>query len=174
VKINCVIVRGNEDEIPDFARLAHEQGLSVRFIEYMPFDGRKLWDTESLVTGAEIIKRAGSAYRLLPKPRERGATAETFQFADGGEGEIGVITSMTKPFCGDCDRVRLTVDGKIVPCLFSTNEYDIKGLLRQGATDAELGDFIRKCFWLKFEGVESMIKNDVEFGRVRPMYTIGG
>jgi cyclic pyranopterin phosphate synthase len=174
VKINCVVIRGNEDEIPDFAKLAHERGMNVRFIEYMPFDGKKLWETENLVTGAEIIKRASRVYGLVSRPREMGATAETYRFADGREGEIGVITSMTKPFCGDCDRVRLTVDGKIVPCLFSTNEYAIKGLLRQGATDGELADFIRKCFWLKSEGVESMIKNDVELRRVRPMYTIGG
>lgn len=174
VKINCVVRRDNEDEIPDFAKMAHEQGLSVRFIEYMPFDGKRFWDTDNLVSGAEIIDRVRSIYRLVQKPREPGATAVTHRFADGSEGEIGIITSMTKPFCGDCDRIRLTADGKIVPCLFSTNEYDIKTLLRKGAKDDELAEFIRDCFKLKFEGVESMIKQNAGFDRVRPMYTIGG
>jgi cyclic pyranopterin phosphate synthase len=174
VKINCVVRRDNVDEIPEFARMAHDQGLSVRFIEYMPFDGKRFWDVDSLVSGTETIARVKDIHRLVPTPREPGATAVLYRFADGSEGDVGVIASMTKPFCGDCDRIRLTVDGKIVPCLFSTNEYDIKTLLRKGATDDELADFIRKCFWLKSEGVESMIKQNTEFDRIRPMYTIGG
>jgi cyclic pyranopterin phosphate synthase len=154
--------------------MAHDQGLSVRFIEYMPFDGRRLWDADSLVSGTEMIDRVERVYRLVPKLREPGATAATYQFADGSEGDVGIISSMTKPFCGDCDRIRLTVDGKIVPCLFSRNEYDIKRLLRKGASDDELADFVRECFRLKLEGVESMIRGNVGFDRIRPMYTIGG
>lgn len=175
LKINCVIRRGNnEDEIPDFARLAHEQGLPVRFIEYMPFDGKRFWDIKKVVGGAEIIQRVNEMYKVVPAPREPGATANTYKFADGSKGEICTITSITKPFCGDCDRVRLTADGKIVPCLFSTNEFDVRSLLRRGATDHEIASFIQKCFWLKSEGVESMIKQHVRFGRIRPMHTIGG
>jgi cyclic pyranopterin phosphate synthase len=175
LKINCVVRREeNEDEIPDFAKLAHDQELSVRFIEYMPFNGKKFWDAKSVLSGAEILKRVNAVYGLVPKSREAGATADTYQFADGSKGEIGLITSMTKPFCGDCDRVRLTVDGKIVPCLFSRDEYDLRSLLRSGARDDEIASFLQKCFLLKSEGVESMMKQKVEFGLVRPMYTIGG
>jgi cyclic pyranopterin phosphate synthase len=175
LKINCVVRRGeNEDEIADFAKLAHDQEVSVRFIEYMPFNGKKFWEAESVLSGAEILEKVRAVHNLVPRSREAGATAETYQFGDGSKGEIGVITSMTKPFCGDCDRVRLTVDGKIVPCLFSRDEYDTKSLLRSGAMDNEIAGFIQKCFLLKSEGVESMIKQKVEFGLVRPMYTIGG
>lgn len=175
LKVNCVIMRGkNEDEIPEFVTLAHEQELCVRFIEYMPFDGKRFWDIESVVSGKEILGKAAEVFELVPESREPGATALLYRFADGSKGEIGVITSMTKPFCGDCNRVRLTADGRIVPCLFSRNEYDVRSLLRNGATDEQVADFIRKSFWLKSGGVEPMIRQNVEFGRVRPMYTIGG
>ena len=175
LKVNCVIVSGkNEDEIPDFVSLAHEEELCVRFIEYMPFDGKRFWDMDKVVGGKEILKRAQTAFELIPQTREPGATATVNRFADGSKGEIGVIPSMTRPFCGDCNRIRLTADGRIVPCLFSRNEYDVRTLLRNGASDEELACFIRKSFWLKSEGVESMIKQNVQFGRVRPMYTIGG
>ena len=175
LKVNCVVMRGkNEDEIPDFVNMAHEQELSVRFIEYMPFDGKKFWEVEKVVSGREILAKAGETRKLVPEPREPGATASTYRFADGSKGGIGIIHSMTNPFCSDCDRVRLTADGRIVPCLFSRNEYDVRSLVRRGATDEEIADFVRKSFWLKSEGVGSMIRQNVEFGRVRPMYTIGG
>lgn len=89
-------------------------------------------------------------------------------------GEIGTITSMSKPFCGDCDRIRLKANGNLVPCLFSNAEYDLKHLLRGGATDEEIGSAIRKAFSQKFEGVASLMENKVEVRHVRPMYTIGG
>jgi len=175
LKINCVVTRGcNEDEIPDFARLAHESDMTVRFIEYMPFDGTRLWDSHRVVGGDEIVKRVLQAYELVPLEREHGATATHYSFKDGSRGEIGVITSMTKPFCSDCDRVRLKANGKIVPCLFSVAEFDVKSLLRSGAPDDAIADFIRKAFWLKSPGVESMLEREVELKRVRPMYTIGG
>jgi len=175
LKVNCVIMRGkNDDEIPDFVNFAHEQQVCVRFIEYMPFDGKRFWDVENVLSGGEIARRASEKFELIPKPREPGATASLFTFADGTRGAIGIIESMTKPFCRDCDRIRLTADGRIVPCLFSRNEFDVRRLLRNGATDEEVSSFIRKSFWLKSAGVESMIKQNVEFGRVRPMYTIGG
>jgi cyclic pyranopterin phosphate synthase len=175
IKINCVVTKGcNEEEIVDFARLAHDGNVTVRFIEYMPFDGTKLWDAERVVSGDEIIGRIASKYELVPLQREHGSTASNYRFKEGSEGEVGVITSMTKPFCSDCDRVRLTSNGKIVPCLFSVHEYDLKHLLRSEATDQEISEFIRKSFWLKSEGVESLIEKNVELKRVRPMYTIGG
>jgi GTP 3',8-cyclase len=175
VKVNCVVTKGcNEDEIGDFARLAHDAGVSVRFIEYMPFDGSRLWDAERVVSGDEIIRRVGERYPLIPLEREHGATARHYRFTDSSDGEIGIITSMTRPFCSDCDRIRLKADGKMVPCLFSPDEYDLKPLIRGGAGDAEIADFIRRKFWLKSEGVEKMIEQNVELENVRPMYTIGG
>ncbi len=175
LKINCVIRRGdNEDEISDFAGLARKWKVPVRFIEYMPFDGKRIWDAERVVSGAEVIRRVSAVHRLAPLPRERGGTATIYRFEDGSEGEIGTITSMTQPFCVDCDRIRLTADGKVVPCLFSKDEYDVKSLLRGGASDDELADQVRTWFSHKFRGVESLLRQNATFGRVRPMSTIGG
>jgi cyclic pyranopterin phosphate synthase len=175
VKVNCVVTRGcNEDEIGDFAKLAHDAEVSVRFIEYMPFDGSKVWDPDKVVSGEEILNKVATLYPLVPLEREHGATARHYKFSDDSNGEVGVITSMTKPFCSDCDRIRLKADGKMVPCLFSVDEFDIKPLVRGGASDAELSDFIRRSFLLKSEGVEKMLAENVELKHVRPMYTIGG
>lgn len=175
VKANVVIVRGcNDDEILDFAKLARETGLIVRFIEYMPFDGRKLWNPELLVPGDEILRTIETLYKLVPLPRKHGSTAQEYRFADGVGGEIGVITSMTSPFCSDCDRIRLTSDGKIIPCMFSKDEYDVKSLLRGGASDGEIASFIRQAFWKKFAGVESLLKEQKIIAHVRPMYEFGG
>lgn len=175
VKINCVMTRGcNEDEILDFARLAYEGDVSVRFIEYMPFDGGQLWNMEKVVSGDEIIETISAAYPLRALPRETGSTAQMYGFRAGSQGEIGVITSMTKPFCGDCDRVRLKADGKIVPCMFSPDEYDLMPLLRGGASDRELKAFICDSFMKKSPGVEAMMRQAMVINHIRPMYTIGG
>ena len=175
LKVNCVVRRGNnDDEIPDFVRLARRLGISVRFIEYMPFDGRRFWDEERVVSGAEIIAKATAASGLVEVPRDHGSTASAYRVKDGAAGEICTITSMTKPFCSDCERIRLTAEGKIVPCLFSKDEYDVRALLRSEAGDEEIARFIRESFRLKFEGVESLIRQNAAFGRVRPMHTIGG
>ncbi|MFN4179813.1 MAG: GTP 3',8-cyclase MoaA [Armatimonadota bacterium] len=175
VKINVVIVRGcNDDEILDFAELARETDLTVRFIEYMPFDGRKFWKPELLVPGEEILRTIETLYPLVPLPREQGSTAQVYRFADGIGGDIGIITSMTAPFCSDCDRIRMTADGKIVPCMFSKDEYDVKTLLRSGASDDEIASFIRHAFWDKFAGVETLLKERQIVTHVRPMYKLGG
>jgi len=175
VKVNVVILRGcNDDEILDFAELARKSNLTVRFIEYMPFDGRKFWQPELLVSGEEILQVIESVYPLVPLPREHGSTAQVYRFADGVGGDIGVITSMTSPFCSDCDRIRLTADGKIVPCMFSRDEYDVKSLLRSGATDEEIASFIRDAFYRKFAGVESLLREQKVIAHVRPMYQLGG
>jgi GTP 3',8-cyclase len=175
VKVNCVVTRGcNEDEILDFARLAHDAGVSVRFIEYMPFDGSKVWDADRVVSGEEIVRRIEERYPLVSLERQHGATAVHHRFADGSSGEIGVIASMTKPFCSDCDRIRMKADGNMVPCLFGIAEYDVKPLLRGGAGDGEISDFLRRSFMLKSKGVEEMMAQNLELKHVRPMYTIGG
>jgi cyclic pyranopterin phosphate synthase len=175
VKINCVMTRGcNEDEIWDFARLAYEGDVSVRFIEYMPFDGSQLWNMEKVVSGDEIIEAINAVYPLRALPRETGSTAQMYRFRAGSQGEIGVITSMTKPFCGDCDRVRLKADGKLVPCMFSPDEYDLMPLLRGGASDRELKAFICDSFMKKSPGVEAMMRQAMVINHIRPMHTIGG
>ncbi len=174
VKINCVIIRGcNDDEILDFVELGRELGLVVRFIEYMPFDGRHMWSSEKLVSGAEIISKIEERYKLEKLPRTAGSTSVAYRLADGS-GMINIITSMTNPFCSDCDRIRLSADGKIVPCLFSRDEYDVKKLLRSNASDEEIAEFIRSSFRKKFAGVETLIKNGKMETLIRPMYTIGG
>lgn len=175
VKINVVITRScNDDEIVDFASLARDLAVTVRFIEYMPFDGQKVWDPKRMVSGQEIVETISSVFPLVALARRPGATALTFSFADGAPGGIGIIASMTLPFCSDCDRIRLTADGKIVPCLFSKDQYDLKALLRRGADDQEIEDFIRKVFFKKFEGVESLLRHAAAPSHIRPMHTIGG
>ncbi len=174
-KINCVVTRGcNEGEILEFAKMAHDGHRTVRFIEYMPFDGTKFWDTGMVVPGSEIVETISGRYPLESLPREHGSTSSNYRFKDGAKGGIGTIASMTRPFCGDCDRVRLKANGNLVPCLFSVAEYDIKHLLRGGAADEEIEASIRRAFWQKFEGVGSLMENKVEVRHVRPMHTIGG
>ncbi|MEM4352584.1 MAG: GTP 3',8-cyclase MoaA [Candidatus Caldarchaeum sp.] len=174
VKINCVITRGcNDDEILDFVELGRQTGMVIRFIEYMPFDGRHTWSSDRLVSGREIIAKIEERYSLVKLPREAGSTSVAYRLVDGS-GEVNVITSMTQPFCGDCDRIRLSADGKIVPCLFSRDEYDVKKLVRGGASDEEIAEFIRSAFRRKFAGVETMIKSGRVSPLIRPMHTIGG
>jgi GTP 3',8-cyclase len=175
VKINCVVTRGcNEGEILDFAKMAHDADRTVRFIEYMPFDGTKFWNTAMVVPGNEIVETIAKSYPLKALESEHGSTSTNYRFEDGSSGGVATITSMSKPFCGDCDRIRLKANGNVVPCLFSVAEYDLKHLLRRGASDEEIEGSIRKAFWQKFEGVGSLMENKVEVRHVRPMYTIGG
>jgi cyclic pyranopterin phosphate synthase len=174
LKINSVIIRGcNDDEIADLSLLARTGDVTVRFIEYMPFDGQHMWGMEKVVSGKEIIARIREQHELVRVPRESGSTAEIYRFADG-LGEIGVITSITEPFCSDCDRVRLSADGKIVPCLFDKTGFDVRPLLRGGASDDALFNFIRDAVTRKAPGVETLLKNYARLEHVRPMHTIGG
>ena len=174
VKINAVIIRGyNDDEILDFAAFAYQEGFNMRFIEYMPFDGKRNWGMDKVVSGEEILSKIRERYQVVPLEREAGSTAINYKFVDGG-GEFGIITSITRPFCSDCDRIRLTADGKIVPCLFDIHEYDVASLLRTGASDLEISEYLKKIVKLKAPGVESLMKTSVELKHVRPMYRTGG
>jgi cyclic pyranopterin phosphate synthase len=174
IKINAVIVRGcNEDEIVDLASLAVSGDTIVRFIEYMPFDGQRLWETEKVVSGKEILDTIGECYDLTSIPRASGSTARIFRVANGA-GEIGVITSITEPFCSDCDRIRLSADGKIVPCLFDNSGYDLRPLLRTRAPDEAISNFVRDAVMRKAPGVETLLKRLKPLEHVRPMHTIGG
>ena len=175
IKVNVVITRGcNDDEVLDFVEFARELGITIRFIEYMPFDGRKIWDTEIMVTSKEILNIIEKKYKLKQQIRKEGSTANNYEFIDGNLGSIATISSMTEPFCGDCDRVRLTADGKSVPCLFSLNEYDIRKQIRADKKDEELIRIIKQVLWKKVPGVETMINESSELNHIRPMHSIGG
>lgn len=144
VKINAVIVRGvNEDELVDFARFARTNGVEMRFIEYMPLDSGHDWSREKVVSGREIFRAINNVFPLTLKGENRGSeTAWKYSFADGSPGGIGIIAPVTEMFCGQCSRIRLTADGQIRTCLFSTVEHDLRDYLRSGASRSELVDFI--------------------------------
>jgi cyclic pyranopterin phosphate synthase len=174
LKINSLIIRGyNDDEIIDLASLAIHQDVQVRFIEYMPFDGQAQWSLDTVVSGAEIVQKIKMQYDLIPLQREDGSTVRRYRFADG-QGEVDVITSMTNPFCFDCERMRLSADGRIVPCLFDKSEYDLKPALRGGASDVFLSSMIRRAVLNKALGVAALLAKHRQLEHVRAMHTIGG
>jgi len=144
IKINAVIVRGhNEDEVADFAAFAREHDVKMRFIEFMPLDSGHEWSREMVVSGREIRERISERFRLLPIDVERGSeTSSRYRFADGARGEIGIIAPVTEPFCGACSRIRLTADGQIRTCLFSTVEHSLRDVIRTGATREGIVDYI--------------------------------
>jgi cyclic pyranopterin phosphate synthase len=144
VKINAVVVRGwNEDEVADFAAFAREHDVAMRFIEFMPLDSGYEWRRDMVVSGAEIRQLINERFLLVKKTGERGSeTSARYRFADGAAGEIGIIAPVTEPFCGACSRIRLTADGQIRTCLFSTVEHSLRDALRGGATRAELIAYI--------------------------------
>jgi cyclic pyranopterin phosphate synthase len=149
IKVNAVAIRGfTEQEILPFARFAREQPYEIRFIEFMPLDGDRNWKADDVLTGREIRDAIHAAYPLEPEPREPSATARTYRFADG-RGRIGFINPVSEPFCGDCNRIRLTADGKLRTCLFSLNETDLRGPMRDGASDGELERVVREAVWRK-------------------------
>lgn len=174
IKINCVIMRGfNDDEILDLASIAFSNDFTVRFIEFMPFDGQHHWGMGRVVSGEEVITKIRKRYSLLPFPRELSSTAKIYKFTNG-EGEIGIISSVTEPFCSDCDRLRLTANGKMYSCLFDNTSYDLRPLLRGGASDETVSSFIRDAVLKKPPGVQTLLKECKSLEHVRPMYTIGG
>jgi len=149
IKINAVGMRGfTETEILPFARFAREHPYAVRFIEFMPLDADRNWNPDSVLTGEEIRAAIHAVYPLEAQPREPSATARVYRFADG-RGTIGFVNPVSDPFCGDCDRIRLTAEGKLRTCLFSLHETDLREPLRAGATDAELEQTIRDAVWRK-------------------------
>jgi cyclic pyranopterin phosphate synthase len=143
VKVNCVLLRGfNEDQIIPFGMFAREEGVVLRFIEFMPLEEDRVWSPEVVVTLDEIVHRMSEYRPLVEIPHERSETARRYKF-DDGLGEIGIIAPVSHPFCGHCSRIRLTSDGKIRTCLFSVWDHDLYGLMRRGASDDELIQFIR-------------------------------
>ncbi len=144
IKLNAVIVRGhNEDEVADFAEFAREHDVKMRFIEFMPLDSGHDWSREMVVSGREIRERIQEKFPLTPIEVARGSeTSSRYRFKDGAPGEIGIIAPVTEPFCGACSRIRLTADGQIRTCLFSTVEHSLRDTVRNGATRTEIIDFI--------------------------------
>ena len=149
IKINAVAIRGfTEEEVIPFAELARHTPYEVRFIEFMPLDADHAWSADQVLTGEEIRAAVHAVYRLEPEPREPSATARVFRFEDG-RGRLGFINPVSEPFCGDCNRIRLTADGRLRTCLFSLNETDLRGPVRAGADDRELERIIRDAVWRK-------------------------
>lgn len=145
VKVNCVLLRGfNEDQIIEFAKFSRDEGVIVRFIEFMPLEEDRVWTPEVVVRLEEILSALNSFQPVVPlSPNSSSETALRYTFADG-IGEMGIIAPVSHPFCGHCSRVRLTSDGKIRTCLFSQADHDLIGVLRRGADDNTLADFIRR------------------------------
>ena len=149
IKVNAVAMRGfTEDELIPFARFAREHPYEVRFIEFMPLDADRSWSHAQVLTGAEIRAAISEVWPLEPEPREPHSTARSYRFADG-KGKIGLINPVSEPFCADCNRIRLTADGRLRTCLFSLNETDLRGPLREGATDDDLEQIVRDAVWRK-------------------------
>ena len=173
IKLNMVVMRGrNDDEILDFARLARDQGYEVRFIEFMPLDADGAWSEDAVVRSRDIIEAIDRAYPLEPVHDDRPAPATRFRFADGSRGGVGVIPSVSDAFCRVCNRIRLTAEGQLRTCLFSLHEHDVRALLRGGASDAEIRDFIVAAVWTKEEGHKI---GQADFVRpARSMSQIGG
>ncbi len=172
IKVNCVVMRGaNEDEIADFVRAGRAEGFQVRFIEFMPLDAQGEWAMRDVVPGSEILERIQAAFPLLQSSGNGSEPATVYEFADG-RGAVGIIASVTQPFCDHCNRVRITADGQLRTCLFSLREYNIKELLRGSATDEDLTDFILAAVWKKEPGHKI---NQPDFVKPeRSMSAIGG
>ena len=174
VKVNAVIMRGvNDHEIEAFAKLARRHAFEVRFIEFMPLDAQNEWSREQMITGEEILRRIDAVHPVMRDPQSPPtAPSCDYVFSDGAGGKIGFINSVTEPFCDSCCRIRVTADGKLRTCLFSTGELDLLQPLRSGASDEDIGGKIRAAVWEKEPGHKI---NSADFVRAsRPMSQIGG
>jgi cyclic pyranopterin phosphate synthase len=172
VKINAVIERGvNDDEIIELARFGREQAIEVRFIEFMPLDASDAWQRAKVVGQDEIVAALAAEWELEQVPARGAAPADRWRYVDG-KGLVGVIPTVTKPFCGDCDRVRLTADGQFRTCLFATDEFDLRAAIRNGETDDQLAARIEAAVGTKWAGHRI---DQVNFVRpARSMSQIGG
>ncbi|GDX28835.1 cyclic pyranopterin monophosphate synthase [Actinomycetes bacterium] len=172
VKLNAVIERGmNDDEIVSLATFGRDTGVEVRFIEFMPLDASEEWGMKKVVSQDEIVAAISAVYPLEQMSARGAAPADRWRYLDG-RGVVGVIPSVTKPFCADCDRVRITADGQFRTCLFSTTEFDVRAVLRNGGTDDDIATLIRSAVATKWAGHQI---GHVNFIRPnRSMSQIGG
>ena len=176
VKINTVVVRGwNDDEVVEFANFARRTGIIVRFIEFMPLDGSGIWRNDLVFSKMEMMEKLESNIgKVFPASnQEMSAPAKLYSFSDR-IGTVGFIPSVTEPFCSQCDRIRLTSDGRFLTCLFESPGYDIKSYLRKGASDEELSHRLVRCVAMKQEGIESLIRINGLKPKLNLMHTIGG
>ena len=172
VKVNSVLQRGiNDDEVVDLTRWAVERGYELRFIEQMPLDAQHSWERTEMITGHEILASLRAELDLEELPGRGAAPAERF-LIDGGPATVGVVASVTMPFCGACDRLRLTADGQLRNCLFANGETDLRGPLRSGATEEEIHALVHECLALKLPG--HGINEPGFLQPPRPMSAIGG
>ena len=152
IKINCVVIGGtNEDEVVDFARWSREHGHPVRFIEYMPLDAQHAWERAKVVPSARILAAIDAEFPLVPEGPDH-EPATSYRFADGAPGGVGMIASVTEPFCETCNRLRVTAEGQVRACLFALEESDLRAPIRAGASDDELEALIRTNAWRKWSG----------------------
>jgi GTP 3',8-cyclase len=173
IKINSVLMRGiNDDEAAPLLRFALDNGYELRFIEQMPLDAGHTWNRAEMVTGEEILAQLRSKFDLIPDPAHRGAAPAETWLVDGGPAKVGVIASVSRPFCGACDRTRLTADGAIRSCLFSRDETDLRELMRGGADDEALAEAWAGAMWAKPAG--HGIDDPTFLQPARPMSAIGG
>ncbi|MFV0535661.1 MAG: GTP 3',8-cyclase MoaA [Cumulibacter sp.] len=173
VKINSVLMRGvNDDEAPELLRWCLERGYELRFIEQMPLDGGHVWDRQQMITAEEILHSLQEHFELTPDLAHRGAAPAETWLVNGGPIRVGVIGSVTRPFCGDCDRTRLTADGQVRNCLFAVEESDLRAPLRAGASDAEIAARWRTAMFGKRAG--HGIDDPSFLQPSRPMSAIGG
>jgi cyclic pyranopterin phosphate synthase len=172
VKINTVVERGtNDDEIIALAQFGRDNDVEVRFIEFMPLDATNEWERKNVLSQDEIVRTIAAEFPLEPVPARGAAPADRWRYLDG-KGMVGVIPSVTQPFCADCDRVRITSDGQFRTCLFATDEFDIRALLRNGGSDDDIAALITKAVGKKWAGHQI---NQVNFIRPnRSMSQIGG
>jgi GTP 3',8-cyclase len=173
VKINSVLLRHvNDDEAVPLLRFALEHGYELRFIEQMPLDAQHGWERSEMITAGEVMERLRESFTLTPDTGERGAAPAERWLVDGGPAAVGVIASVTRPFCGACDRTRLTADGQVRSCLFARTETDLRGMVRGGASDAEIAETWRYAMWGKLAG--HGIDDPGFLQPDRPMSAIGG
>jgi cyclic pyranopterin phosphate synthase len=172
IKVNCVVIAGqNDDEVVAFARWARETDVFVRFIEYMPLDAGHAWERSKVVPSASVLEAIEAAYPLTREGPDH-EPATSFRFADGAPGGIGVIASVTEPFCDDCNRLRVTAEGQLRACLFALEETDLRGPMRSGTSDEELQVLIRDNVWRKWSGHRINLPDFVQ--PERSMSAIGG
>ncbi len=173
IKLNAVLMRGyNEDEAVRLAGWARDEGYELRFIEWMPLDFGHGWSRERLVPAAEILSQVAAAYPLEPaRVEDPSAPASMYRYLDG-RGRLGVIASVTRPFCGHCDRIRLTADGQIRTCLFAHREYDVRDAMRRGDSDEAIAEILRSAVWRKEPG--HLINSPFFQQPQRGMSAIGG
>jgi cyclic pyranopterin phosphate synthase len=172
IKVNVVALRDfTEDEVVRFAEFARTEPYVVRFIEFMPLDADRTWSRDRVLPNEQVRAMIDAVYPLEPVGRERHGTSRRWRFADG-QGEIGFISPVTEPFCGDCNRIRLTAEGELRTCLFSMTETDLRGPLRSGATDAELETIIRDAVWRK--ELKHHVNDEGFVQPARTMSRIGG